>query len=162
MRMPRILREGARYHVYARANRKEMIFASDVAKELFLAALMEAKVKFNFRIENFVIMGNHIHFIICPEFGASLSVIMKWLLGVFAIRYNKYFKLTGHVWGERFHSHIIESIREYLAIFKYIDGNPFVAKLVERMDDWLYGRFHLRERGCEGLLSYPAAWADLP
>jgi putative transposase len=162
MRMPRMLREGARYHVFARANRKEMIFSSDEVKELFLTVLKEAKVKYDFRIENFCIMGNHVHFILRPGFGVSLSLIMKWLLGVFAIRFNKHFNMTGHVWGERFHSRIIESMREYLAIFVYIDENPVVARLVERIDDWLYGRFHLRERGCEWLLSSPAALADLP
>jgi putative transposase len=162
MRMPRLLREGACYHVYARANRQEMIFASDEVKELFLSVLMKAKVKFDFRVENFCIMGNHVHFILRPGFGESLSSIMKWLLGVFAIHYNKLFHLTGHVWGERFHSRIIETMRDYLAVFVYIDENPVVARLVERTDDWLFGRFHLRERGAEWLLACPTSLFDWP
>jgi hypothetical protein len=52
------------------------------------------------------------------------------------------------------------AICEYLTIFDYIDDNPVAARLMARMDDWLYGRFHLRDRGCEGLLSNPPAWAD--
>ena len=160
MRMPRKLREGAGYHVSARANRQEMIFEADETKDLFLSVIREAKGKFVFRIENFCIMGNHIHLIVWPGSGESLSAIMQWILGVFAIRFNRLHHLTGHVWGERFFSRIIENIRAYFALFAYIDANPLVAGLVSRAEDWLYSRFHLRVIGFEDIISSPALWAD--
>jgi putative transposase len=162
MRKPRVLREGARYHVSARANRREMIFETDEMKKLFLSVAKEARRKFVFRIENICIMGNHFHFIIRPGWGESLSSIMKWILGVFAIRFNKSYHLTGHVWGERFYSKIIESMRSYFEIFAYIDANPLVAGLVSRAEDWLYSRFHLRVLGFEEILTSPASWVDWP
>lgn len=154
--------DGARYHVTARANRRELVFASEGAKALFLSVLREAKARFDFRIENFCIMGNHVHFILRPARGECLSTIMQWTLSVFAIRYNKRFGLTGHVWGERFYSAIIESLLEYLRVFIYIDENPCEAKLVARAEDWLYGRFRLKELGCESLVSSPPVWTDWP
>lgn len=156
-----MLRDGARYHVTIRANRREMIFAQDDVKRLFVSTLKEAKHRFDFNVENVCIMENHVHFILRPALGESLSVIMQWMLSVFAIRYNKRFGLTGHVWGERFYSKIIESMCEYIRVFTYIDENPFTAKLVTRAEDWLYGRFHLDEWGDPSLLSGPS-WADWP
>src|SRR5512133_313133 len=100
MRRPRELRTGARYHVTARANRKEMILDSIAMKELFLSVVKRAKKKYDFRLENFCVMGNHFHFIIRPGQGTSLSAIMRWILSVFAMAYNKIMGLTGHVWGE--------------------------------------------------------------
>jgi putative transposase len=160
--MPRILCEGARYHVSARANRQEMIFAADETNILFLSVVKEAKRKFVFHLENLCIMGNHIHFIIRPGWGESLSAIMQWILGVFAMRYNRAHHLTGHVWGERFFSRIIENLREYLKIFLYIDANPIAAGLVARAKDWLYGRHNLGLIGFGDIVASPASWVDWP
>jgi putative transposase len=156
-----MLREGARYHVSARVNRREMIFSEYEIKKLFLSVLKASKAKFNFIIENICLMGNHVHFIIRPVHGNSLSEIMKWILGVFAIRYNRYRRLTGHVWGERFYSKIIENMREYREIFAYIDANPIIAGLVSRAEDWLFGRFHLSAIGFGEILENPVAFSDL-
>jgi len=43
MRKPRDLRESARYHVSARANRGEMIMADSAVKDLFLQVVARAK-----------------------------------------------------------------------------------------------------------------------
>lgn len=139
MRTPRQLREGACYNVTARINRKELILDSKVIKELFLSIVRRAHRRYSFRIENFCIMGNHIHLLLKPENEDSLSSIMQWILGVFAMAYNKKRGLTGHVWGDRFHSRIIQNRRDFLHVFEYIDMNPVRAKCVARPEDWLYG-----------------------
>jgi len=133
-----MLRARAKYHVSARANNKEFIFASRRAKDMFLQVLIEAKEHYRFLIENFCVMGNHFHLILRPGKGENLSSIMQWSLANFAIRYNKEFARTGHVWGERFFSRIINNIREYLSIYDYIDNNPTVAGLVNANSIWEY------------------------
>lgn len=110
MRVPRRLQRGALYHVTVRANRREMIFNSDEVKRLFIMVLERASRKFTFRVDNFCIMGNHVHLLILPESGTSLSRLMQWILSVFAMAYNKKYGLTGHVWGERFFSRIVDSL----------------------------------------------------
>ncbi len=162
MRGLRILQEGARYHVSARANRQEMVLQADAVKKLFLSVVGRAKKKFAFNIENFCIMNNHFHFIIRPGRGECLSSIMQWILGVFAMRYNRIHRLTGHVWGERFFSRIIGDLRTYRIVFSYIDANPLVSGLVARAEDWLFGRFHARSIGFEDLISGPATSGDWP
>ena len=85
---------------------------------------------------------------------------MQWVLGVFAMRFNHMRHFSGHVWGERFFSKIIENIVVYNRIFFYIDANPLIAGLVNRVEDWLYGRFHVRSIGFEDILASPASWDD--
>lgn len=164
MRKPRQLQEGALYHVTARANRKEMIFDPDRMKELFLAVLMRAKTKFAFRLENFCIMGNHYHLIIRPEGSTNLSRLMQWIMSVFAMAYNRIHHLTGHVWGERFYSRILEGFRSFLMVYAYVDENPVYAHLVAKRRDWRYGGIWHHRAGmmdlCNGLdasrrLSFP-------
>lgn len=139
MRKPRIIIKDALYHVTARANRQEMILDSGHVKDLFLETVRRAKKKYDFRIENFCVMGNHIHLMIRPGKEQNLSAIMQWILSVFAMAYNKRKGLTGHVWGSRFFSRIVNGLREFLAIFSYIDSNPVEANQVSDKRNWLHG-----------------------
>jgi REP element-mobilizing transposase RayT len=150
--------EGARYHVSARANRKEMILDPAAIKDLFLSVVKRAKEKYDFRLENFCIMGNHFHFIIQPGCGESLSSIMRWILSVFAMAYNRRAGLTGHVWGERFFSRIIQGLRELLLIFEYIDGNPANANLVMDRREWRWSGLWHDRTGCREVVDPPLSW----
>lgn len=141
MRKPRQTRDNARYHVSARANRKEMIFDREYSKILMMQTILRAKRKFAFSLENFCIMGNHYHLIIKPGKHENLSRILQWIMSVFAMAYNRHFNLSGHVWGERFFSRILQSLKEYLRIFEYIDDNPVKAGLVRSKAMWPFGRF---------------------
>lgn len=152
MRKPRALLAQAKYHVTARANRKEMILYSSGTKALFLDVVAKAKNRYSFRIENFTVMGNHFHLIIQPGKDTSLSRIMQWILSVFAQAYNKLHGLTGHVWGERFFSRIIRSIGEYILISDYIDGNPVKAGLIGFCGDWIFSGLFFRRRGIREIL----------
>ena len=85
-------------------------------KDLFLETVARAKRKYDFRIDNFCVMGNHFHMIVQPLNGVSLSTIMQWIMSVFAMApgsdsvltksksredWNRIHNQTGHVWGGR-------------------------------------------------------------
>ena len=142
MRKPRLLQKGATYHVTAKINRGEQIFESIEIKNLFLDTIKKAKKKYRFSIKNFVIMSNHIHFLIEPLENESLSRIMQWILSVFAIYYNKIHKLTGHCWNSRFWSKIIDNIRQLFDTFNYISDNPVKAKIIKNAKEYKYGGFY--------------------
>ena len=104
-----------------------------------MSILKRARKKYNFSLKNFCIMGNHIHLLIKPGSGESLSKIMQWLLGVFAQVWNKKHGLSGHLWGDRFFSRIILGLLDFLRVFQYIDDNPVSIGLVEESEQWEYG-----------------------
>jgi putative transposase len=151
MRSRRVLRDNAIYHVTARANRQEFILASDEVKHLFLDVLERARKKYHFVLKSFCIMENHIHLMIKPTQGSCLSEIMQWILSVFAVQFNHLFNLSGHVWYDRFHSRIIESLRYYLKVFEYIAENPVKAGMCADSGSYpfgalwfmLHGKYHL-------------------
>jgi REP element-mobilizing transposase RayT len=144
MRKPRLLRKGAKYHVVAKINKGENALISNDIKELFIEVIKRAKKKHKFAIYNFVIMNNHVHFIIQPLHQESLSKILQWILSVFAMHYNKIFKTFGHVWHGRFWSKIIDDIRQFIDTFDYISNNPVKAEMVKKAKDYKYGGlFHI-------------------
>ena len=161
MRKPRELREGALYHVTARANRQEMILDGKGMKDLFLEVLTRAKGKYRFRIENFCVMGNHIHLMIRPGSKESLSRILQWVLSVFAMAFNRIHGFTGHVWGCRFFSRIVGGFQQFLKIFQYIDENPVEAHRVDDARDWEYGGLWHDRHGLHGIQDGFGEWAML-
>jgi putative transposase len=104
-----------------------MILDSVATKELFQSVVKRAKAKYAFRIENFCIMGNHYHLVILPARGENLTAIMRWIMSVFAMAYNKIHGHTGHVWGGRCFSRIIRGLRELAQVFEFLDANPEIA-----------------------------------
>jgi putative transposase len=152
MRKPRSLLDGARYHVTARANRREMILHSNEVKMLFMSVLERARARYVFSIDNFCVMENHFHLIIKPGKGESLSRIMQWIMSVFAMALNKRNGWKGHVWGERFFSKIISSFRSFIEVFDYIDSNPVKAGIAREPQEWQYGGLAWHRRGLFGLI----------
>lgn len=146
MRKPRFLVEGAEYHVVARANRREFILNTPQMKGLFLNIVHRAKRKYSFTVRNFCIMSNHIHFLIRPGTGESLSRIMQWILSVFASTFNRISGYIGHVWYDRFKSVVIGTLRQFVAAFAYITDNPVKAGIVRRAIDYRHvGIRHIRD-----------------
>lgn len=161
MRKRRELVVDGRYHVSARANRQEMILDKESMKELFLNVVACAKKKFDFRIENFCVMGNHFHLIIQPLNGANLSRIMQWILSVFAMKWNKMHGITGHVWGERFFSRVISCIVEFMQVFRYIIMNPVKAGMASQSKEWKHcGLWHY-QRSFKHILDVPPLWLSV-
>ncbi|MCD6396012.1 MAG: transposase [Spirochaetaceae bacterium] len=167
MRKKRELKEGASYHVYARINRQEYLLQPVFIKTMFMIILKRAKRKYSFQIGNYCIMDNHIHFILKPLKCESLSVIMQWILGVFAQKYNRTFDLHGHVWYDRFKSKIIIDFRQYLHTFIYISNNPVKTGMAGSPGDYPFSGIYSLQKGISDLMERPpnrvlrVLWSEL-
>ncbi|MDR0877853.1 MAG: transposase [Treponema sp.] len=155
MRKRRMLQEGAEYHVTARINRSEMLLAPREDKALLLAVLKRAKQKYCFQVKNFCLMNNHLHLLIKPGENESLSRIMQWILSVFAMAWNRKHGLTGHVWGERFFSRVINGVVDGLRVFVYIDDNPVDAQIASHPWEWEFGGLWHHQRGIRDIVEEP-------
>ncbi|MBN2533515.1 MAG: transposase [Spirochaetales bacterium] len=155
MRKNRQLKHGAKYHIIARANRNEMIFGSRELKSMFLDVVKRARKKYKFVIQNFCIMGTHVHFILEPLKSENLSRIMQWILSVFAMKYNKTFNYIGHVFYDRFKSKIINDFRQYIATFIYIMENPVKANIVEYPEDFEFNGINFIRKGLYDVINPP-------
>ena len=94
--------------------------------------------RFNIKINNYVIMPNHIHLIICiNERSIRESTLQKRSIISNAIGYlkmnvskemhNKEFQ--GKIWQRSFHDHIIRDEKDYQKIWQYIENNPLKWQL---------------------------------
>jgi len=127
MRKKREIIEGAAYHVTSRTNDKIRVFDGNLGRKIMLLVIEEAKEKYAFTLHNFCIMPTHIHLLITPANGTSLSRIIQWIKTHSAKRWNCIHGSKDHLWGDRFFSRPIKDLREFFNVFGInglVDYNP--------------------------------------
>ena len=123
---------GGFYHVMARGNRREKIFADDDDRRFFLKTLSEACGMTGWRVHAWVLMGNHYHlFIETPE--PNLVEGMKWLQNAYTRRFNVRHRKGGRLFGDRYKAVVVEGARSeyYRTLIDYIHLNPVRARIIE-------------------------------
>ena len=146
MRQKRKLKDGAVYRCTGTINRFKNELVDDVAKTIFLDLLNDCKLLFDYELYDFSIQDNRVILVIKPLGKQELWKIMQYLLGVFAMRFNKHFKYHGHVWYDRFKSEIISSPDEVKKIQSELDDFPVENKLVEKARNYIFGGLFYLDR----------------
>jgi REP element-mobilizing transposase RayT len=108
MRPLRALKQNVWYEIHTAVNNRESLFHLPQALALFHKVFGEAKKRFAFEIRGLCLADDLLAFFIRPEDGLELPGIMKWMKQTFAARYNLLTGRTGHVWGDRYWSLILE------------------------------------------------------
>ena len=94
----------------------ELTEAGEITRDSIESIQMKYK---NTRIDNYVVMPNHVHLIIeLSDTGENLSVIINQFKGLVSRR------LGYSPWQRSFHDHIIRDEKDYEMIWNYIEANP--------------------------------------
>jgi REP element-mobilizing transposase RayT len=108
MRKLRKLKQDVWYEVHTAINNRETLFRLRQALALFRRVLYETGERFVFEMTGLRLEADRLTFYIRPADGLSLPDILKWMKQTFAVRYNRLMGRTGHIWGDRYWSVILE------------------------------------------------------
>jgi hypothetical protein len=108
MRHLRILKPDVWYEIHTAINNREPLFRLRQALALFRRVLDEAKQRFIFEMTGLRLEVDRLTFYIKPADGLGLPDILKWMKQTFAVRYNRLTGRTGHIWGDRYWSVVLE------------------------------------------------------
>ena len=96
--------------------------------------LLELENKFNdIKIDEYIIMPNHIHFIIKrtgDHTGSPLQDIVGWFKTmttneyIAGVKCGKFIPFKGRLWQRNYYEHIIRNYDDYINIAEYIQNNP--------------------------------------
>jgi hypothetical protein len=89
-------------------NNRETLFEEWTAEALLLRVLRQARKLFTFEMRGFALNEVWLSFYIKPKDGFQLPAIMKWLKQTFAARFNARNGRSGHIWGDRYWSRVLE------------------------------------------------------
>lgn len=85
---------------------------------------------------DFVIMPNHVHWLLTPLDGNALEEILQSVKRFSATQINHQFGRAGKLWQKESHDHIVRDEKELLRIRAYIKHNPEKALL--KPNEYLY------------------------
>ena len=139
-RQLRIEYPGAVYHVTSRGNARNMIFADDKDREVFLQILELVIERYQWLYHAYCLMGNHYHLMIETPKG-NLSKGMRHLNGVYTQRYNRRHQLMGHLFQGRFKAILVEKESYLLQLCRYIVRNPVAANLTPAVEKWPWSSY---------------------
>ncbi|MBX3282821.1 MAG: AMP-binding protein [Acidobacteria bacterium] len=103
-----------------------------------------------------VIMPNHVHLLVRPLQGHSLSDIMKRIKGVSARKINQLTNSTGSVWQPDYFDRYIRDTGHFDSTIRYIKQNPVKAGLCAAPEEWEFSSFSPQAASADRSVRGPA------
>jgi len=138
-RAPRVVAPGAVYHVSARGNRRQALWADDRDRERFLSLLGRIVARRGWKLHAYCLMPNHYHLVL--ETPGDLSLGLRDLNGGYAQWFNRRHGQSGHLFQGRFHAVLVTGTWQALTLARYVVSNPVRAGLVESAGAWPWSSF---------------------
>jgi putative transposase len=135
------------YHLVCRTNNRTFRFNKRETTRIFFRALTQGAEKYKVLVHHVILLNNHYH-VIATATEKNIHRFMQYLNSRVAYRYNRTVGRTGHLWGGRYGSCIIDTDEYYLACVRYIYRNPIRAGMVEDLEEfsdssfqfWAFGK----------------------
>ena len=121
---------GVPQHVTQRGNNRQACFFEDADYRLYLSLLAAACQRHQCTVHAYVLMTNHVHLLITPQFAQGVSLLMRDLGRDYVRQVNQAYRRTGTMWEGRFKSSLVDSEDYCLACYRYIELNPVRANMV--------------------------------
>jgi len=134
-RPPRPAFAGATYHITARGNNGERIFADDTDRYGYLILLARALRMLDVRLLAYALMTNHVHLVLQTA-RPNVSAFVRWLHTHHAKQFNRRHGRMNHLFGERFASRVIVDDLYLVGATVYLHLNPWQAGLVTHPADY--------------------------
>ena len=125
----RVIQTQYPYHLVCRTNNRTFRFNQRQATRIAFKAITQAAEKYKVRVHHALLMTNHYH-VIATATEENIHRFMQYVNSRIAFRYNRTVGRTGHLWGDRYKSCIIDTDNYYLACVRYIYRNPLTYTLL--------------------------------
>ena len=132
LRKGRVSLPGQVYHITVVTQDRQPVFAELRPARQLVQALRQADARGGATTLAFVVMPDHLHWLMQLGEGASLSRVVGAVKAVSAHAIGR------RIWQGGFHDHAVRQEEDLVALARYIVANPLRAGLVERVGDYSY------------------------
>lgn len=146
-RLPRYNLPGQPQHVILRGNNRSIIFAADDNYRFFLDCLEDAATRHGCAIHAYVLMTNHVHFLITPEREDSIGKALQSVGRRYVQYFNYTYRRTGTLWEGRYKATLIDSENYLLTCYRYIELNPVRADMAAHPRDYAWSSYRWHAEG---------------
>ena len=131
---------GAIYHIIGKGVEGTDIFTDDVDRNKFLQLLQKMVNFHKVHLFSYVLMDTHFHLLLKTE-DANLSQAMQFLNSSYSHWYNYKHIRKGHLFQDRYKSHLILSPLYLYNVASYISLNPVEAGIVNSPEEYKWSSF---------------------
>ncbi len=154
-RLPRFFAPGVPLHVIQRGNNRSRLFDQITDYQVYSEWLQEAAQSNGCAIHAYVLMTNHVHFLVTPTHEDSLPKTFQSLGRRYVQYFNKTYERTGTLWEGRYRATLIESETYLLTCCRYIELNPVRAEMVRHPRDYPWSSYQYHAEGKPNSLLTP-------
>ena len=128
------------YHAMHRGNRKEIIFEDAHDRRRFVKILAEAAERYGVHVLIECRMGTHYHVVVrTPR--ANISEFMGFVSGEYAKYSNRRHRRTGHLFGDRFKTILVDNGLYLRMLVSYVMNNPVAGGVAKTAADWKWSSY---------------------
>ncbi len=127
--------------------RKLHYFKDEIIFKMFLEYLSNAKEKYQFKLYGYVIMPDHVHLVLHPQYPIKLGLVIREIKSKTARQYFREYP-TGNqegknvFWQLRCYDHNCRTLKTVMEKINYCHNNPVVRGLVEFPGEWRYSSYN--------------------
>ena len=132
--------ENAIYHIIVKGVEGIDIFTDDMDRNKFLQLLQKMVDSHKIHLFSYVLMDTHFHLLLKTE-EANLSQAMQFLNSSYAHWFNIRHIRKGHLFQDRYKSHLILNPLYLYSVASYISLNPVEAGLVNSPEEYPWSSF---------------------
>lgn len=146
-RKPRMYMAGMPCHVIQRGNNREACFFSEQDYHFYLDCLEDACRRYKVSLHAYVLMTNHVHFLMTPSDAEGVSRVMQSLGRRYVQYVNKAYRRSGTLWEGRHKASIVDAEAYLLTCMRYIELNPVRAGMVVHPGDYPWSSYGSNAQG---------------
>ncbi|MCB4757755.1 MAG: transposase [Sulfurovum sp.] len=140
----RLFLAGHSYYITMVTHKRNPLLVDNIG--LLRESFRESKRYFAYSIDAIVIMPDHIHMIITPEYVMDYPKIIKAIKYNFSRHFNveeeqsysRYKRKLKPIWQKRYYEHTIRDEKDYLRCLEYMENNPLKHGYVDNGEVWEY------------------------
>ena len=130
-RKPRFYLPGVPVHIVHRGQSRDPVFFESQDYATYAYWVGEAAKRYDVRVHAFVLMTNHIHFLVTPSGAKNISLFMQFIGRRYVPYINHKYGRSGSIWEGRYKSSLVNAEEYFLTVMRYIELNPVRAGMVD-------------------------------
>jgi len=151
----RLVYDNATYHIIQRGNNKQPLFKATKDYIKFISLIKKYKDKYNFKLYNYCLMENHVHFLMKALKKEELAKLTQGIFQSYSLYYKGKYNYLGHLYQGRYKSLIVEKDEYLLECARYIEINPLKANIVKILKDYPWSSYTYYAYGKQNSLLTP-------
>ena len=154
-RKPRFYLPEVPVHIVHRGHNRDPVFSDGADFSAYLGWLTEASIEHGCAIHAYVLMNNHVHFLVTPSDQTSIGRMIQQVNRHFGPYMRYEYGSTGSLWEGRYKASLVQDEVYLLTCMRYIELNPVRANMVKSPAHYRWSSYRANAQGKSDSLVTP-------